>query len=151
MAIRRIAAFTLNRLPALRAARAYGWNQRYPNEDAIEAAGALLLAGGIVAIKALGGFHLACDATNAAAVARLRQAKHRDAKPFALMARDIALIQRYARVAEADAAALSSPVAPIVLLQGAGDTAPPRLEEAELFTPALVIPHDPSSKASPRA
>ena len=101
-----------------------------PNEDAIEAAGALLLAGGIVAIKALGGFHLACDATNAAAVARLRQAKHRDAKPFALMARDIALIQRYARVAEADAAALSSPVAPIVLLQGAGDTAPPRLEEA---------------------
>ncbi len=85
--------------------------------DAIDAARSLLLAGGIVALKALGGFHLACDATNAAAVDRLRQAKRREAKPFALMARDIAVVRRYAVVTDADAAALGSVAAPIVVLE----------------------------------
>ncbi|HTB48262.1 MAG TPA: carbamoyltransferase HypF [Acetobacteraceae bacterium] len=97
--------------------------------DAIDAARTLLLAGGIVAVKALGGFHLACDATDAAAVARLRQAKRRDAKPFALMARDLDVIRRYAVVTDADAAALGSVAAPIVVLEARGlgwkDTPPP--------------------------
>lgn len=97
--------------------------------DAIDAARRLLLAGGIVALKALGGFHLACDATNRAAVGRLRQAKRREAKPFALMARDIDAVRRYAVVTEAEAAALGSVAAPIVVLET--QTAlitPPRLE-----------------------
>jgi hydrogenase maturation protein HypF len=99
--------------------------------DAIDAARTLLLAGGIVAVKALGGFHLACDATDAAAVARLRQAKRRDAKPFALMARDLDVIRRYAVVTDADATALGSVAAPIVVLAARGlqseqkDTPPP--------------------------
>lgn len=85
-------------------------------EDAIAAASRLLAAGQIVAIKGIGGFHLACDASNAAAVAALRQRKRRAAKPFALMARDLAVIRRYGRVSPQEAALLQSPVAPVVLL-----------------------------------
>ncbi|MDQ2804645.1 MAG: carbamoyltransferase HypF, partial [Pseudomonadota bacterium] len=92
------------------------WLEPAAGEDAIDAARALLLAGRIVAIKGLGGFHLACDATDAEAVARLRQAKRRDAKPFALMARDLAVIRRFAVVTAADAAMLQSPAAPIAVL-----------------------------------
>jgi len=59
-------------------------------EAALQAALADLRAGRIVAIKGLGGYHLACDATDPAAVARLRDRKHRWAKPFAVMVRDLA-------------------------------------------------------------
>jgi hydrogenase maturation protein HypF len=89
----------------------------HPDADAIDAARTRLLAGGIVAVKALGGFHLTCDATDAAAVTRLRQAKRRDAKPFALMARNLEVIRRYAVVTDADATALGSVAAPIVVLE----------------------------------
>jgi len=95
-----------------------------PGTEAIDAARVLLLAGGVVAVKALGGFHLACDATDAAAVARLRQAKRRGEKPFALMARDLAVIRRYAVVTDADAAALGGVAAPIVVLEEK-ETPPP--------------------------
>ncbi len=84
--------------------------------DPIDVAQALLLAGRIVAVKALGGFHLACDATNPDAVARLRRAKRRAGKPFALMARDLAVLRRFAAPTGAEVAALLSPAAPIVVL-----------------------------------
>ncbi|MFZ1109601.1 MAG: carbamoyltransferase HypF [Rhodomicrobium sp.] len=87
-----------------------------PHRDAIEAAAALILSGAIVAIKGIGGFHLACDAGNAGAVARLRARKARTHKPFALMARDVAAIADYAQISEQEAALLASPAAPIVLL-----------------------------------
>ena len=87
-----------------------------PHRDAIAAAAALIEAGAIVAIKGIGGFHLACDARNEDAVARLRERKHRSAKPFALMARDLARIENYARLTEADRALLAGSAAPIVLL-----------------------------------
>ena len=77
---------------------------------------ALLLAGEILAIKGLGGVHLAGDATNSATVGRLRQAKGRDHKPFALMVRDLAVLAAYARVSPQEAALLTSPAAPIVVL-----------------------------------
>ncbi|MBV8576532.1 MAG: carbamoyltransferase HypF [Acetobacteraceae bacterium] len=94
------------------------WLEPHAAGDAIEAARSLLLDRRIVAIKALGGFHLACDATNAAAVMRLRGAKQRDAKPFALMARDLSVIRRYVAVPDEAADVLQSPAAPIVLLDG---------------------------------
>jgi hydrogenase maturation protein HypF len=83
--------------------------------DCIDAARGLITKGEIVAIKGLGGFHLACDAANAEAVARLRRLKRRDAKPFALMARDLDIIRRYCTIGTEEERALVSPAAPIVL------------------------------------
>lgn len=88
--------------------------------DPIAATVALLGAGRIVAIKGIGGFHLACDASSAEAVARLRQRKRRPAKPFALMARDLAMIRRYCHPNQAEVDLLQSPAAPIVLLPNTG-------------------------------
>ena len=91
--------------------------------DAIEAAEALIASGAIVAIKGIGGFHLACDALNAETVARLRARKRRTDKPFALMARDLATIADYAELSGIERALLSEPAAPIVLL-GRKEAAP---------------------------
>jgi hydrogenase maturation protein HypF len=85
--------------------------------DPVEAAAALIAAGEIVAIKGLGGFHLACDACNAGAVARLRQRKARYGKPFALMARDLEAIAGYAELGEAERTLLASVAAPIAILK----------------------------------
>lgn len=79
--------------------------------EALDLAARALLAGEIVAVKGLGGYHLACDATDGAAVGRLRKRKGRDAKPFAVMARSA-----FARLPEA-LSALASPAAPIVLVE----------------------------------
>ena len=85
--------------------------------DCVDAAGGLIAKGEIVAIKGLGGFQLACDAANVEAVARLRRLKRRDAKPFALMARDLDIIRRYCTVGPAEERALAGAEAPIVLLK----------------------------------
>lgn len=89
-------------------------------EDALATASRLLRAGQIVALKGIGGFHLACDAGSDAAVAELRRRKRRHRKPFALMARDLAVIRRYAAVDDQQAALLASPAAPVVLLEADG-------------------------------
>ena len=86
-------------------------------DAAINLAARRLMAGDIVAIKGLGGFHLACDATNAAAVARLRRRKHRPSKPLAVMMPDIPWLRRCAGpVPEPVIALLRSVAAPIVLI-----------------------------------
>ena len=93
--------------------------------DAIDAASRLLGEGRIVAIKGIGGFHLACDATDAAAVARLRRRKRRWRKPFALMARDLDVIRRYGRLSDQEASLLRTAAAPVVLLDRSnGDELP---------------------------
>ncbi len=89
---------------------------RQPAAQVLARIRALLGAGSILAIKGLGGFHLCCDASNASAVALLRDRKRRSAKPFALMARDLAAIEALASVSSAERAALLSPRKPIVLL-----------------------------------
>lgn len=76
-----------------------------------------LRQGRVAAIKGLGGFHLACDARNREAVQRLRMAKRRAAKPFALMVRDVAEAERHCHVSAAERAALLSPERPILLLR----------------------------------
>jgi hydrogenase maturation protein HypF len=78
-----------------------------------------LQRGEIVAVKGLGGFHLACDATSAPAVLRLRARKHRDEKPFAVMARDAAAAGRLGRLGSAELLALSGTERPIVLVERA--------------------------------
>ena len=87
--------------------------------DAIAAAATLLLRGAIVAVKGLGGFQLACDATNEQAVARLRRLKRRDAKPFALMAADLATARQSCIVTTEDARLLESSEGPIVIMAAA--------------------------------
>lgn len=75
----------------------------------------LLRAGKVVAIKGLGGFHLACDARNPAAVAELRERKQREEKPFAVMGLNAASLAAYAQIGAAEQALLQSVAAPIVL------------------------------------
>jgi hydrogenase maturation protein HypF len=93
-------------------------------EAPVQEAADLLRAGCIVAVKGLGGFHLACDATSAAALSTLRQRKRRPAKPFALMARDLSQLRRFAAVDEAAAALLQDAAAPVVLLRAVPATLP---------------------------
>ncbi|MGX8703718.1 MAG: carbamoyltransferase HypF, partial [bacterium] len=85
-------------------------------KDAILAARAALAEGKIVAIKGIGGFHLACDATNEAAVARLRKLKRRPMKPFAVMARDLEAVRRECVLDKCMEAELDNHQKPILLL-----------------------------------
>jgi hydrogenase maturation protein HypF len=84
--------------------------------DPVAAAADLLREGQVVAVKGLGGFHLAVDATNAEAVARLRERKHRVEKPFAVMTPDLAAAGQFCEVDDAGRRALASRQRPIVLL-----------------------------------
>jgi hydrogenase maturation protein HypF len=85
-------------------------------DDPVALAAGEIRAGRIVALKGIGGFHLACDATDAAAVRRLRARKHRDEKPFAVMVTSIADAERLAVMDEPARAMLLGPERPIVLL-----------------------------------
>ena len=89
-------------------------------EDPIGAACDALLAGKLVAIKGIGGFHLACRADDDTVVMGLRTRKNRPAKPFAVMVADLEAARTIVEVDDAAAAALSSPAAPIVVLPRAG-------------------------------
>ncbi len=102
----------------------------------------LLKSGSIVAIRGLGGFHLACDATSSEAVQRLRQRKHRYGKPFAVMARDLEMIRRYCNVSSAEANLLQSPEAPIVLLTAAGEKLPDGIAPG-LNSIGFMLPYTP--------
>jgi hydrogenase maturation protein HypF len=93
--------------------------QRLATHDAaLTAAVAALLAGRIVAVKGIGGFHLMVDATNDAAVRELRRRKHREEKPLAVMFPDLAAVRTVAEVPPESAALLQCPAAPIVLVRG---------------------------------
>jgi len=84
--------------------------------DETDAVCTLIQRGHIVAIKGIGGFQLACDATNEETVSRLRTLKHRERKPFALMVRDLQTAREYCEINDEEAETLRSSSAPIVIL-----------------------------------
>ncbi|MEN4042890.1 MAG: carbamoyltransferase HypF [Anaerolineaceae bacterium] len=86
-------------------------------QDALDLARDWLMRGKILAIKSLGGYHLACDAANAAAVDELRRRKKRSDKPFALMAYDLAAIEKHCLISAHEKDLLTSRQRPIVLLE----------------------------------
>ncbi len=89
--------------------------------DAIRETARLLLDGAIVAVKGLGGYHLACNPFGASAVAALRGRKVRQDKPFALMARDLEQVRALCRVRPEEERLLTSPSRPILLLERRAD------------------------------
>lgn len=118
--------------------------------EPIAGAAALLAGGRIVAVKGLGGFHLACDATSPRAVRRLRIRKQREAKPLAVMVADLAAARALAEIGEEEAALLTSPVRPIVLCRrrapdalapGAPSVAPEVAPDGDLL--GLLLPYTP--------
>ena len=98
--------------------------QQYAARDAIALGAALMAQGHIIAIKGIGGFHLACDASNDAAVDKLRRRKRRYDKPFALMAADIETVERFIELDPDARAQLAGPAAPIVLADRRSDAPP---------------------------
>jgi hydrogenase maturation protein HypF len=88
-----------------------------PSADVIADVITRLAAGEILAIKGIGGFHLSVDASNDAAVMRLRQRKHRYGKPLAVMVRDLEAVRTLCEVSDDEAALLTTPMRPIVLLR----------------------------------
>lgn len=107
-----------------------------PLEDAVR----VLLHGGIVAVKGIGGYHLACDATSRDAVARLRERKRREEKPLAVMTPDPELL---ATLSDDERAVLRSPARPIVLVRRRADAAV--VEEVAPGSPSLglMLPYSP--------
>ncbi len=98
------------------------WGATREESDAVLArAVELLLAGKVLAVKGLGGFHLVCDARNEEAVSTLRKRKRREGKAFAVMMANVREVERVCEVSEAEAEVLSSTQRPIVLLRKRAD------------------------------
>jgi hydrogenase maturation protein HypF len=111
--------------------------------DDVDAVAGMLLKGYIIAIKGLGGYHLACDATNEIAVNRLRERKQRYSKAFALMARDLDVIRHYVQLGAPEEAALLTPAAPIVLLEASGEMRLPDAVAPGYATLGFMLPYTP--------
>lgn len=109
----------------------------------LEEAHAVLETGGVLALRGLGGFQLACDALSHPAVARLRARKRRSRKPFAVMARDLAVVERLCIAGPEERALLTSRAAPIVLLpMRAPEALPPDLAPG-LRELGVMLPYTP--------
>jgi hydrogenase maturation protein HypF len=106
-----------------------------PLEEAVEA----LRAGSVLAVKGLGGYHLACDATNEAAVARLRARKAREDKPFAVLT---SRPDELARIAADERALLESPARPVVLVRRRESPLAPSVAPGTLWL-GLMLPYSP--------
>src|SRR5436305_3027191 len=97
----------------------------------------------ILAIKGLGDYHLACDALNAESVQRLRQCKHREAKPFALMVPDLETARNLCLISDVEARLLQSHRRPIVLLSRRSDC-PVATDVAPAYdTLGIMLPYTP--------
>ncbi|MBC7929286.1 MAG: carbamoyltransferase HypF [Rubrivivax sp.] len=112
-------------------------------EDIVGRTHLLLLSGKIVAIKGLGGFHLACDALDAEAVGRLRERKYREDKPFALMASSVEVVRQYCVVSKAEEDLLLSTRRPVVLLVRKTDSNIPAAVAPGVKTLGFMLPYTP--------
>jgi len=115
-------------------------------EGALKKTVDLLREGKIVAIKGLGGFHLACDATNEKALKLLRERKRRGEKPFAVMFKDLDQIKEYAQISPFEEAVILSPETPIVLVKrkegtDLGEAVAPYLKKVGVFLPYTPLHH----------
>lgn len=123
------------------------WGRTREESDAIfEEAVELLRAGDILAVKGLGGFHLACDANNAQAVAKLRTRKRREGKAFAVMMANVDDVRRVCEVNDEERALLEGAQRPIVLLRKRADVAfalglADRLSELGVMLPYTPVQH----------
>jgi hydrogenase maturation protein HypF len=117
--------------------------EKLSSDECLAATRRLIMSGAILALKGLGGYHLACDATNFDAVSRLRRLKRRDAKPFALMARDLGVIKDYCAVGEEEERLLVSSAAPIVLLNASGGKRLPPVIAPSLRALGFMLPTTP--------
>ena len=116
------------------------------NDDAVLACVDRLAGGEIVAVKGIGGFHLSVDATNEAAVVRLRERKRRFGKPLAIMVRDADAARAVCTLDDAEIALLTMPARPIVLaprraLGGIADAAAPGIPWLGIFLPYAPLQH----------
>jgi hydrogenase maturation protein HypF len=119
-------------------------NGRVAGSDAaLGATQQALAAGAVIAIKGVGGYHLACRVDDEAAVVALRTRKARGAKPFAMLVRDLDVARRYAHLDDIEAAVLTSPARPIVLLRRRRDA--PLAEAVAPGSPlvGLMLPYSP--------
>jgi len=113
------------------------------NDDAVRCAADLLLGGGLVATKGLGGFHLACDARNQEAVQLLRDRKNRKDKPLAIMVRDLGAARSLCVLSEAEEELLCARQRPIVLAKACKNTglAPGLSPDTEFL--GIMLPYTP--------
>ncbi|HTY22183.1 MAG TPA: carbamoyltransferase HypF [Desulfomonilaceae bacterium] len=102
----------------------------------------LLMQGRVLAIKGIGGFHLACNALDESAVALLRDRKGRAEKPFAVMMPDLDMVGRFCKVSIEEARLLTSPVAPIVLMDTQGERLAPNVAPF-VGTLGVMLPYSP--------
>ena len=115
------------------------WGRSREESDAIVAEAAqMLLGGGIVAVKGLGGFHLACDASNEDAVRLLRERKMRPSKPLAVMFADIGDVRACCEVDARERALLTGSVRPIVLLRRRADAGAAELPAGSRVAPSVA-------------
>ena len=130
--------------PTLRFTSASGVDEAH-GDAALDRARRCIAAGGIVAVKGLGGFHLVCDATNDMAVEQLRSRKERSDKPFALMAANADIVRRYAEVGSHEERLLIGRERPIVLLRRRRELSAPlcRLVAPKTNRLGFMLPYAP--------
>jgi len=111
--------------------------------DPVAAASRLLKEGKIVAVKGLGGFLLACDATSDLVVKILRQRKRRPSKPFAIMVADLDEARRHCSVSKEEQEVLTSPQSPIVLMKWSGQSSISKEVAPNLCYLGVMLPYTP--------
>ncbi len=109
----------------------------------VQRARSLLMNGNIIAIKGVGGFHLACDALNAEAVEQLRRRKHREDKPFALMASSLRVVKEYCFVSEVEESLLKSAPRPVIILEKRSEATLPQAVAPGMSTLGFMLPYSP--------